>query len=395
MSDGSGSTERHSSAGHLLWLVRSGKARTRSELQRATGLSRSTVGQRLDRLIEAGYLREPGVDESTGGRPPTLLEFNDQHGVVLAAVFGATHARTAALDLAGRPLAEQVADLSIAEGPRPVLDWLGERFRSLLAAAGSQSANVCGIGLGVPGPVDFASGRVLLPATMPGWDDYPIVEHLHGFFDVPVLVDNDANLMALGEHVTHLSDCPTMALVKVATGIGAGLVINGAIHRGIDGAAGNIGHIRMHGYEHIRCPCGGDGCLAAVAGGAALAERLTGMGTPTASSRELLARVTAGHADACRLAREAGQLVGKVLATLVCLINPGVVVIAGDLAETNFLTGVREVLYRLAPPRATRHLAVTTGKLGDRAGVVGAHAMVVDSEYAPEAVNRRLSDGGR
>jgi predicted NBD/HSP70 family sugar kinase len=236
---------------------------------------------------------------------------------------------------------------------------------------------------------------VLQPAIMPGWDDYPIVEHLRGLFDVPVLVDNDANLMALGEHVTHLSDCPTMALVKVATGIGAGIVVNGAIHRGIDGAAGNIGHIRLHDHDDARCLCGADGCLAAVAGGAALAERLTAMGTPTASSRELLARITAGHPDACRLAREAGQLLGEVLATVVCLINPGVLVIAGDLAETNFLTGVREVLYRLAPPRATRHLTVTASKLGDRAGVIGAHAMVIDSVYAPEAVNRRLSGVAR
>jgi predicted NBD/HSP70 family sugar kinase len=381
---------RQNSAGHLLWLIRSGRARTRSELQQVTGLSRSTVGQRLDRLIGAGYLREPGVDSSTGGRPPTLLEFNDKQGVILAANFGATHARVAALDLAARPLAEERADLRIADGPRPVLDWLGKRFTSLLDQAGHDAGDVSGIGLGVPGPVVFTTGRVLQPAIMPGWDDYPIIEHLHRFFDVPVLVDNDAYLMALGEHVTHLPDCPTMVLVKVATGIGAGIIVNGAIHRGIDGAAGIIGHVRPGGHHEARCLCGSNGCLAAVASGAAIAERLTTMGVPTASSQELLARITAGHPDACRLAREAGQDLGKVLATVVCLINPGAVVIAGDLAETNFLTGVREVLYRLAPPRATRQLSVVTSGLGERAGVVGAHAMVIDSVYAPEAVNRRL-----
>jgi predicted NBD/HSP70 family sugar kinase len=388
-------SDSHSSAGHLLWLIRSGKARTRGGLQQATGLSRSTVGYRLDQLLRAGYLRQPGVESSTGGRPATVLEFNDQHRVVLAANFGATHDRVAALDLAGNPLAEARADMAIGDGPRLVLDRLRDQFTELLTDAGRGPHDVCGIGLGLPGPVEFASGRVLQPAIMPGWDNYPVVEHLQEAFDVPVLVDHDASLMALGEHVTHLPDCPTLVLVKVATGIGSGIVVNGAIHRGIDGAAGNIGHIRLHDHDDARCLCGADGCLAAVAGGAAIAARLTELGTPTASSKELLARINDGNPDARRLAREAGQLVGEVLATVVCIVNPGVLVIAGDLAETNFLTGVREILYRTAPPRNTRQLTVTTSRLGERAGVVGAHAMVVNAVYAPEAVDRQLRNGHR
>lgn len=380
---------RQNSAGHLLWLVRSGRARTRNDLQRVTGLSRSTVGQRVDRLICAGYLRQPGVEESTGGRPPTLLEFNDQHGVVLAACFGATHAHVAALDLAGRTLSSQISDIAVADGPQRVLDWLGGRFLAHLATASRDPREVRGIGLGLPGPVEFATGRLRQPAIMPGWDDYPIAEHLRRFVDVPVLVDNDANLMALGEYAALLPRCPTMVLVKVATGIGSGIVVNGAVHRGVDGSAGNLGHVRLRGYD-TRCQCGGDGCLAAVAGGAALAERLSAMGVPTATSRELRTRIIAGHPDACRLAREAGQLLGEVLATVVCLINPGALVIAGDLAETNFLTGVRETLYRQSPPRATRNLIVTTGGLGEQAGVAGAHGMVIDEMYSPEAVDRSL-----
>jgi predicted NBD/HSP70 family sugar kinase len=310
--------------------------------------------------------------------------------VVLAANFGATHARAAVLDLAGRPLAEHSADVDVTAGPTSVLDWLGARFAALLGEARRAVGEVRGIGLGVPGPVDVTTGRLQQPAVMPGWDRYPIVEHLQRSFDVPVLVDNDANLMALGEHVTHFPDCTTMALVKVATGIGAGIITGGELQRGIDGSAGSIGHIRLHGHENARCRCGAGGCLAAVASGQALAERLTAMGVPTASSRELLARVIDGHPEACRLAREAGQLVGEVLATVVCLVNPGVLVIAGDLAEIHFLTGVREVLYQLAPPQATRHLTVTTSRLGARAGVVGAYTMVVESVYAPDAVNRQI-----
>ena len=268
---------------------------------------------------------------------------------------------------------------------------VGERFAALLTTAGRPPADVCGIGLGVPGPVEFETGRVRQPPIMPGWDDYPIVDHLRRFHDVPVLVDNDANLMALGEYTEYHRDCPAMVLVKVATGIGAGVVIDGSVYRGIDGGAGDIGHIRLHGHDDARCMCGAYGCLAAVASGSALAQRLTTAGVPTASSRELFDRVAAGHPEASRLARAAGQLVGEVLSTVVCLLNPGVLVIAGDLAETHFVTGVREVLYQRALPRATRHLQVATGRLGARAGVVGAHAMVVDSVYAPEAVNRRLA----
>jgi predicted NBD/HSP70 family sugar kinase len=379
------------SAGDLLWLIRSGRARTRGELQQHTGLSRSTVGQRLDRLIDAGYLLEPGNDESTGGRPAVLLEFNHRHGVVLVADLGATHGQMAVLDLAGRPLAELSAELRIADGPQPVLDWVGERFATLLTEAGCSASAVRGIGIGVPGPVEFETGRVHQPPIMPGWDAYPIVDHVRKRFDVPVLVDNDANLMALGEHVAHHRDCPAMVLVKVATGIGAGVIANGSVYRGIDGGAGDIGHVRLHGHDGARCMCGSYGCLAAVASGGALAQQLTAHGVPTASSREFFGRVAAGHPEATRLARAAGQLLGEVLATVVCLINPGVLVIAGDLAENHFVAGVREMLYQRALARATRHLQVTTSQLRERAGVVGAHAMVMESVYAPEAVDRRLA----
>jgi predicted NBD/HSP70 family sugar kinase len=380
------------SAGDLLALIKSGRARTRGELQRVTGLSRSTVGARLDRLIQGGYLRETGVNESSGGRPSIRLEFNDQHGVVLVAALGAGDAHLAVLDLAGHPLAEERVNPRIADGPEAVLDWIGDRHDQLLNLAGRRPEEVRGIGLGVPGPVDFATGRVRQPPIMPGWDDYPIVEHQRRRYPVPVLVDNDANLMALGEQVAVHPDCPALVLVKVATGIGAGVVVNGAVYRGIDGGAGDLGHIRMHGYDTFRCMCGSYGCLAAVASGGALAQQLTVAGTPTASSREFLVRVTAGDPDARRLARTAGQRVGEVLATVVCLLNPGVLVIAGDLAETHFVAGVRELLYQRALPRATQRLTVTTSRLGERAGIVGAHAMVIDNVYAPEAVNRQLSE---
>jgi predicted NBD/HSP70 family sugar kinase len=378
------------SAGYLLWLVRTGRAHSRAELQRHTGLARSTVGQRLDALRAAGFLRTDGVHASGGGRPPAKLEFDHEHGLVLAADLGATHAHLAVFDLAGAVLAESVTPLRISDGPERVLRWTSEEFGALLGQAGRPDTLVRGVGLGVPGPVEFATGVVRQPPIMPGWDGFPIAEHLGRQWRVPVLVDNDANVMAFGEHVGRYPDCPSLVLVKVATGIGAGLVLDGAVYRGIDGGAGDIGHVRVDASSDARCMCGALGCLAALASGAALAQRLTAAGVPAAGGREFVELVRAGNPEAAGLARQAGQLVGEVLSTVVCLVNPQVLVIAGDLAETQFVTGVREVLYQRALPRATRNLEVVTGDLGDRAGVLGLQAMVVDSVYAPAAVDREL-----
>ena len=379
------------SAGHLLWLVRTGRARTRGELQSYTGLSRSTITQRIEVLRAAGYLRAAGVEESTGGRPAETLELDTGHGVVLVADLGGNHARASVVDLGGQPLAEEHEPIKIGIGPEAVLGWVDEAFRRVLAKAGRDASRVRGIGVGVPGPVEFDAGMVTQPPIMPGWDGYPIAERLRRTWQRPVYVDSDANLMALGEQTVHYPDCPTLVLVKVATGIGAGVVVDGQVYRGIDGGAGAIGHIRLHDHPDARCLCGLDGCLAAVASGLAIAQRLTAAGTPTSSGAELVERIRSGHAEAVHLARTGGQLLGRVLATVVCLLNPGVLVIAGDLADAHFVTGVREMLYQNALPRSTRNLQITTSRLGTQSAVIGGHAMVVDQVYAPAAVDADLA----
>jgi predicted NBD/HSP70 family sugar kinase len=233
---------------------------------------------------------------------------------------------------------------------------------------------------------------------MPGWDGYDIrgrlgrafAERTGGTADLPVLVDNDANLMAYGEQRTGHPDCSAFVLVKVSTGIGAGVVVDGRIYRGIDGGAGDIGHIRVPGGADALCRCGSYGCLAAVASGGAVARRLAEAGAPAASGSDVRDLLAAGHPEAAALARQAGRLVGEVLATVVTLLNPGVLMIAGDLAGTPFLTGVRELLYQRALPRSTAHLEVVTSQLGERAGLIGAGALVVEHLYAPERVEERL-----
>ncbi|QTD98403.1 ROK family transcriptional regulator [Streptomyces cyanogenus] len=389
-------------AGDLLELVRSGRAVTRGALQQATGLSRATVGQRLDRLFRAGWLREGAggpVDSPLGGRPSITLEFDDSHAVVLAADLDTRHARAAVLSLTGEILAEHAGTLVVEDGPDAVLAELGHWFGELLTKAGHTGEEVCGIGLAVPGPVDSETGLVVQPPIMPGWDNYDIRGRLSRAFTehtgapaVPVLVDNDANLMAYGEQRTGHPDCTAFVLVKVSTGIGAGVVVNGSIYRGVDGGAGDIGHIRV-GADAL-CRCGSYGCLAAVASGGAVARRLAASGVPAASGSDVRDLLAAGHPEAAALAREAGRRVGDVLATVVTLLNPGVLMIAGDLAGTPFLTGVRELLYQRALPRSTAHLDVVTSRLGDRAGLIGAGALVVEHLYAPERVEERLSEMG-
>ncbi|MGY5011067.1 ROK family protein [Streptomyces sp. 900105755] len=386
------------SAGDLLELVRNGRAVTRGALQQATGLSRATVGHRLDRLFRAGWLREGAggpVDSPLGGRPSITLEFDDSHAVVLAADLDTRHARAAVLTLTGELLAEHSGTLVIQDGPEAVLGELGRWFAELLEKAGHRATEVCGIGLAVPGPVDTDTGRVVQPPIMPGWDGYDIRGRLARAFSehtgapaVPVLVDNDANLMAYGEQRTGHPDCSAFVLVKVSTGIGAGVVVDGSIYRGIDGGAGDIGHIRV-GAE-AQCRCGSYGCLAAVASGGAVARRLAEAGIPASSGSDVRDLLASGRPEAAALAREAGRMVGDVLATVVTLLNPGVLMIAGDLAGTPFLTGVRELLYQRALPRSTAHLDVVTSRLEERAGLVGAGALVVEHLYAPERVEERL-----
>ncbi|WP_030900622.1 MULTISPECIES: ROK family transcriptional regulator [unclassified Streptomyces] len=388
------------SAGELLELVRSRRAVTRGALQQATGLSRATVGQRLDRLFRAGWLREGAggpVDSPLGGRPSITLEFDDEHAVVLAADLDTRHARAAVLSLSGEILAEHSGVLLVEDGPDVVLGELGRWFAELLEKAGHGAQMVCGIGLAVPGPVDTETGRVVQPPIMPGWDGYDIRGRLAGALAahtgadaVPVLVDNDANLMAYGEQRTGYPDCCAFVLVKVSTGIGAGVVVGGSVFRGIDGGAGDIGHIRVPEGAQALCRCGSYGCLAAVASGGAVARRLAEAGVPAASGSDVRDLLASGHPEAVGLAREAGRRVGDVLATVVTLLNPGVLMIAGDLAGTPFLTGVRELLYQRALPRSTAHLDVVTSRLGERAGLVGAGAMVVEHLYAPERAEERL-----
>lgn len=358
-----------------------------------TGLARSTVAQRVDALLERRLVVEAGEDPSTGGRPPVVLAFNSSAWVILAADLGATHSRLAVTDLAGKPLAETAADMDIADGPERVLDWLQERFDELLADAGRRDAEVAAVGIGLPGPVEFATGRPVNPPIMAGWDGVRVPTPFTERYGVPVLVDNDVNIMAMGEHWARYRDVRDLLFIKVGTGIGCGIVAGGAIHRGAQGAAGDLGHIQVPDRPDALCRCGNLGCVEAVAGGAAIARELTAMGVAAGSSRDVVDLVRAGNAEAGRLVREAGRVLGEVLAAAVNMFNPSVVVIGGDVAQAHeqLLAGVREVVYQRSLPLATRHLEIVRSALDDRAGITGAAAMAIEHILAPERVDETLA----
>jgi predicted NBD/HSP70 family sugar kinase len=382
--------------GALLKLIRQGAAATRAELVDLTGLARSTVSQRIDDLLANHLLVEVGEAPSTGGRPPTLLEFNRDAGVVLVADLGATHSRIAVCNLMAEPLIETAAERDIADGPDAMLDWVEREFRSLLDRAGRTLDTVMGIGIGLPGPVEFASGQAVLPPIMPGWDRYDVRGRLEASFGAPTLVDNDVNIMALGEWWALDEAVDDFVFVKVGTGIGSGLILGGALQRGGDGAAGDIGHIQVGGSA-VTCRCGNPGCLEASAGGGALAKLLADKGYETRVTNDVVALVREGNHDAIQAVQEAGRMIGSVLATIVNILNPSVIMIGGDLASAGaeLLARVREVVYRRSTALATRHLTIGPGTLGDRAGITGAAAMAIEHVLSPAAVNSTLALAGR
>jgi predicted NBD/HSP70 family sugar kinase len=382
-------------AGTLLRLIRDGDAVTRADLARATGLARSTVAQRVDALLAHSLVYETGGSSSTGGRPPSILAFNDGGGVILSADLGATHSRVGVTDLAAEPLTERATDIEISLGPEEVLEWLQGVFIEMLEELGRSAGDVRGIGIGVPGPVAFSEGRPFNPPIMPGWDGFSIPDWFAGRYEAPVLVDNDVNIMALGEHWTSWRDCEYLLFVKVGTGIGCGIVAGGSIHRGAEGAAGDIGHIRISGHDDVVCRCGNTGCLEAVAGGGALAARLTEDGVEAKNARDVVRLVRAGDQVATRAVREAGRSLGEVLASCVNFFNPRVIVIGGDLgrAHEQLLAGVREVTFQRSLPLATGALRIVPSDLGDRAGVIGAAVLVVEHVLAPDVIDRAIERG--
>jgi len=378
------------SAGAVLQLIRTGAAVTRSEVGRATGLSRSAVTLRLEQLMSRGLVVERAFAPSTGGRPPLQLELNPDGGVVLVAAMGATRARVAVCGLTGAVVLDSRADLVVGDGPEVVVPALLDRFDDLLEKCGRNREQVVGLALTVPATVEFAAGRIVRPPIMPSWDEVVLAPLVQGRFPVPVLVDNDVNAMALGEHfAVYRGKVDDLLFVKASTGIGAGIIAGGRLQRGALGAAGDLGHIRVPESAGTRCHCGLEGCLEAIAGGPALMAQLAAAGLPVSHLLDVVDHARAERPEAVRAVREAGRRIGEVLAGAVNLLNPAAVVLGGDLARADeqLLPGIREVVYQRSNALATRELRIESSRLGGQANVLGSAVMILDQVLSPEAID--------
>ena len=389
----------HATPGAVLQLVRDGVAESRAELARETGLARSTVSQRVDTLIEIGLLREEGDGVSTGGRPPTVLTFVADGGVALGADFGATHCHLAVADRNGALLAHADHRLEISEGPERCMAFAIDGLGKLLARLGRPAADVEGIGVGLPGPVEFAAGQVVSPPIMPGWHNVPVAPFFEEQFPgVPVLVDNDVNVMALGEYhrAGWRDEVDDLLFVKVGTGIGCGIIAGGVLHRGAHGAAGDLGHVQIAGSDTI-CHCGNRGCVEAVASGSALAAQLRAEGIDAADTADVVLLARSGQPTVVPMVRTAGRQLGEVLAGAVNFFNPSVIVLGGGLDEAHehLIAGVRETIYQRSTALATHQLRIVRSRLSLEAGVTGCAVMALDHLLSAEAIDARIDESGR
>jgi predicted NBD/HSP70 family sugar kinase len=366
----------------MLQLIRESGALSRTDLVRLSGLAASSVSQRVDELLSAGLIEEAGDGVSNGGRRPRLLRIRSAGGVVLAVDLGSRHARLAVVDLSGSVLTSAELPIRCSDGPDAVLTAVADRLTDLADANGGAHM-VRGVGMALPGPVETASGQVTSPSRMPGWHGMRVVDWLSDRFGTPAAVDNDANLLALGEYRARWAQggLRHLVAVKVGSGIGCGIVADGAVYHGANGAAGDISHVRVGSVDATRarlCGCGRMGCLETLASGAALLAELAAAGQPLTSTADLVEQVHRGDPAANLAVRTAGGYLGEVLAVVVNFFNPQVLVLGGALAAADpLVASLRAAIYERCLPMASEAVTITTASAGRDAGLIGAAGLIL------------------
>ena len=380
-------------ADDVFQLMRDRRPRTRAQLASQLGLSRVTIASRVDKLIELGLIGPVEVASSTGGRPPSQFALNPRARLVLAVDLGAGHAAAALSDLTGISLSRRRASLPITDGPDAVLTWVIDVAAEMLAELRRSSSELIAVGIGLPGPVEFATGRPINPPIMPGWDRFDVPGWVRQHLNVPVFVDNDVNIMALGELAHAWPRVPDFMFVKVATGIGSGIISGGRLQRGAQGIAGDLGHVQIARGAQVPCRCGNHGCLEAMASGPAIAAQLRREGLPAESSADVVELVRAGNVTAAAAVRQAGRDVGEVLRTCVSLINPSIISIGGSVsaAGEHLLAGVREIVYAQSMPLATEHLQIVQTRAGADAGLIGAAMLAIHHAVGPQPITSSVT----
>ncbi|MEW1546447.1 ROK family transcriptional regulator [Streptomyces tsukubensis] len=380
----------------LLKLLRDGGPSSRAQLGDLVDLSRSKLAVEVDKLLETGLVVADGLAASRGGRRSHNIRLAPELRF-LGVDIGATSVDVAVTNAELEVLGHLNHPMDVREGPVAVFEQVLAMAAKLKATGLAEGFD--GAGIGVPGPVRYPEGVPVAPPIMPGWDGFPVREALSQDLGCPVMVDNDVNLMAMGEqHAGVARSVADFLCVKIGTGIGCGIVVGGQVYRGTTGSAGDIGHIQVDPYGRA-CACGNKGCLEAHFSGAALArdaeeaarsgrspelaERLAAAGGLTAA--DVSAAASAGDTAALELIREGGNRVGQVVAGLVSFFNPGLVVIGGGVTGLGhtLLAAVRTQVYRQSLPLATGNLPIVLGELGAVAGVIGAARLISDHLFSP------------
>jgi glucokinase-like ROK family protein len=391
----------------VIEAIRIRGACSQSDVIRLTGLGRTPVTERIRQGTALGLFEANGTVSRMAGRPPRALQLRAGAGHLLVASLGAASMDVAIADISGRILASEAEPMRIGDGPEAVLSRVDEIFEHLRTDCASLSGPLLGVGVAVPGPVEFSTGRPVAPPIMPGWDNYPIRERFSARYGAPVWVDNDVNVMALGEWREGVAHGHTnVVFVKIGTGIGAGVISDSALHRGAQGAAGDVGHIQVVDDPTVVCRCGNVGCLEAIASGFALgreAERVARAGgseklaaalnqNGALRASDVIFAAMHGDATSVELLQRSGRLVGSMLASVVNLLNPSLIVVGGGVAAAGdvFLAAVRERVYARSLPLATRQLLVAQSVLGDRAGTIGTAAMVLDELFSTPQLSTTL-----
>ncbi|WP_411107090.1 ROK family protein [Streptomyces sp. cmx-4-9] len=387
---GSQSSLHRANLERVVRAVRIEGSLTQAEIARATGLSAATVSNIVRELKDAGTVEV--TDTSAGGRRARSVSLSGDAGIVIGVDFGHTHLRVAVGNLAHQVLAEESEPLDVDASWAEGFDRAEALVGRLIAGIGVSLQKVIGVGLGVPGPIDVESGTLGSTAILPGWAGINPRQELSQRLGVPVYVDNDANLGALGELVWGSGrGVKDLAYIKVASGVGAGLVINGRIYRGPGGTAGEIGHITLDESGPV-CRCGNRGCLETFAAARYVLPLLQGTHGPELTMERVVELARDGDPGCRRVITDVGRHIGSGVASLCNLLNPSRVVLGGSLADAGelVLAPIRESVGRYAIPSAARQLSVLTGSLGGRAEVLGALALVL-SEMGDSTL---LSDHG-
>ncbi|MCZ0981671.1 ROK family transcriptional regulator [Streptomyces diastatochromogenes] len=357
--------------------VRMAGSLTQAEIARTTGLSAATVSNIVRELKDGGTVEV--TPTSAGGRRARSVSLSGDAGIVIGVDFGHTHLRVAVGNLAHQVLAEEAEPLDVDASSAEGFDRAEQLVKRLIRATGIGPDKVIGVGLGVPGPIDVSSGTLGSTSILPGWSGINPADELSGRLGVPVHVDNDANLGALGELVWGSGrGVKDLAYIKVASGVGAGLVIDGRVYRGPGGTAGEIGHITLDESGPV-CRCGNRGCLETFTAARYVLPLLQPSHGPDLTMERVVQLAREGDPGCRRVVADVGRHIGSGIANLCNLLNPSRVVLGGDIAEAGELVlgPIRDSVSRYAIPSAARQLSLAQGALGGRAEVLGALALVL------------------